>query len=343
MAARRKDRTGAACNGALGTARLAHLLQLAVLPRGMSQRPVPYVPPLARTAFRAGRNPNPNGCGPAAGSAGDYWWWRRALAAVRAPGSAFGGFKIQSALWARSVSLARAATGDGPLSSDAPTPWQHPDQSGSLIRAIAGKHGCEPDDDEPRRDGHLVSCKVEPSFLAATLGSFRFGGARAPLTDLALCTCQCEMCLTPRTMYSVICRDFFLTITPERWCLYCLCEGVGLASIGSPVCKADQKLCCIKSQGQGDLGPLMGDEGLCLSNQKCFCCSQAVQCIPTKPFIEICGKRVFGPEKPGGGGFPEIKMSGNGFGNAHETLESCQRDLAQAVANEDFLRKLKRK
>lgn len=40
----------------------------------------------------------------------------------------------------------------------------------------------------------------------------------------------------------------------RRWCIYCLCEGVGLASIGSPVCKADQKICCIKSQGQGDLG-----------------------------------------------------------------------------------------
>ena len=123
--------------------------------------------------------------------------------------------------------------------------------------------------------------------------------------------------------------------------MYCQCEGVGCATIGSPVCKADQKLCCIKSQGMGDLGPLMGEEGLCLSNQKCFCISQAIQCVPTKPFIEICGKRVFGPAKPGGGGLPEIKMSGNGFGNATETLESCQRDLAQAVANEDFLRELK--
>lgn len=81
----------------------------------------------------------------------------------------------------------------------------------------------------------------------------------------------------------------------------------------------------------------MGDEGLCLSNQKCFCISQAIQCIPTKPFIEICGKRVFGPAKPGGGGFPDIKVSGNSFGGEHETLESCQRDMAAAVANEDFL------
>ena len=43
----------------------------------------------------------------------------------------------------------------------------------------------------------------------------------------------------------------------------------------------------------------MGEEGLCLSNQKCMCLSQAIQCIPTKPFIEvasICKQRcrVFG-------------------------------------------------
>ena len=46
-------------------------------------------------------------------------------------------------------------------------------------------------------------------------------------------------------------------------------------------------------------GPVMGEEGLCLSNQKCMCLSQAIQCIPTKPFIEvasICKQRcrVFG-------------------------------------------------
>ena len=86
----------------------------------------------------------------------------------------------------------------------------------------------------------------------------------------------------------------------------------------------------------------MGDEGLCMQNSKCLCLSQALQCIPTKPFIECCGKRVFGPEKPGGGGFPSISMpaattAGSSFGNSNETLEDCTRDLAEAVANEDYL------
>ena len=86
----------------------------------------------------------------------------------------------------------------------------------------------------------------------------------------------------------------------------------------------------------------MGDEGLCMTNSKLFCISQAMQLIPTKPFIECCGKRVFGPAKPGGGGFPAVSMptattSGSSFGNSNETLEDCTRDLAEAVANEDYL------
>jgi len=100
---------------------------------------------------------------------------------------------------------------------------------------------------------------------------------------------------------------------------------------------------CIKSQGVGDCGPVMGDEGLCLANQKCMCLSQAIQCIPTKPFIEICGKRLYGPEKVGGAMpsmsdmKPPMPAAGGSFGNPVLTLETCQKDLAEAIANEDFL------
>ena len=71
------------------------------------------------------------------------------------------------------------------------------------------------------------------------------------------------------------------------WCVYCLCEGVGMGPVGSPCCKNDQKCLCLKSQGIGDLGPVAGDEGLCVSNAKSMCLVQAFQIIPTKPFIEV--------------------------------------------------------
>jgi hypothetical protein len=74
-----------------------------------------------------------------------------------------------------------------------------------------------------------------------------------------------EMCMRPgRPRLCVSCpapvfpcdlRDCWLTRgSPRRWCCYCLCEGFGLASIGSPLCKADSKMLCIKSQGVGDCG-----------------------------------------------------------------------------------------
>ena len=57
---------------------------------------------------------------------------------------------------------------------------------------------------------------------------------------------------------------------------------------------------------------------------------------------QICGKRVYGPEKKGGGlpsmsdMKPPMPQAGN-FGNPVLTLETCQKDLAEAIANEDFL------
>jgi hypothetical protein len=58
---------------------------------------------------------------------------------------------------------------------------------------------------------------------------------------------------------------------------------------------------------------------------------------------QICGKRVWGAgtAKP----FPSASSmkppmpppSGGSFGNPIFTLETCQKDLAEAIANEDFL------
>lgn len=77
------------------------------------------------------------------------------------------------------------------------------------------------------------------------------------------------------------------------WCVYCLCDGMGLGSVGSPCCKSDQKCLCIKSQGVGDLGPVGGDEGLCVANQKQMCLVSAFQFIPTKPFIEVRRLKIY--------------------------------------------------
>jgi len=62
--------------------------------------------------------------------------------------------------------------------------------------------------------------------------------------------CSCHF-LSCRQLLSI---DVWVAVC--RWCVYLGCSGYGLGSIGSPVCKADQKLCCIKSQGQGDIGAL---------------------------------------------------------------------------------------
>ena len=84
------------------------------------------------------------------------------------------------------------------------------------------------------------------------------------------------------------------------WCLYLGCTGVGLSELGAQLCSSQQKLLCLAQGAELNLTEVMGPNGLCLDNSRCLCIQSGRQIIPTKPFIEICGKRVFGAAKPSG-------------------------------------------
>ena len=84
------------------------------------------------------------------------------------------------------------------------------------------------------------------------------------------------------------------------WCLYLGCTGIGLTSITDQLCNAEQKLFCLAQSAELRLTDIMGSMGLCLDNSKCLCIQSGTQIIPTKPFIEVIGIRVFGSPKPSG-------------------------------------------
>eukprot|EP00282_Hemiselmis_andersenii_P015466 CAMPEP_0114124050 /NCGR_PEP_ID=MMETSP0043_2-20121206/8574_1 /TAXON_ID=464988 /ORGANISM="Hemiselmis andersenii, Strain CCMP644" /LENGTH=161 /DNA_ID=CAMNT_0001216911 /DNA_START=68 /DNA_END=553 /DNA_ORIENTATION=- len=120
------------------------------------------------------------------------------------------------------------------------------------------------------------------------------------------------------------------------WLIYLCCQGVGLGSIGSPLCSGKSKMLCVKQTGECDLTTdIMGDGGLCLGTQKCCCLVETCQFIPAKVFIELCGMRLVGGPKPGAG-----------FGNATPAVEmtdsaelaAINAELAAAVKSEDFER-----
>jgi len=77
------------------------------------------------------------------------------------------------------------------------------------------------------------------------------------------------------------------------WLIYLCCYGVGVGSIGSPLCNGKAKICCIKQAGECDLTTdIMGDGGMCLGSAKTCCLVEALQFIPAKFFIELCGMRL---------------------------------------------------
>ena len=87
------------------------------------------------------------------------------------------------------------------------------------------------------------------------------------------------------------------------WCLYLGCTGIGLAALGAQLCNSQQKCLCLAQGAEVNLTEIMGANGLCLENSKCLCIQSASQIIPTKPFIEVVGFRVFGAPKPSGQNF----------------------------------------
>ena len=84
------------------------------------------------------------------------------------------------------------------------------------------------------------------------------------------------------------------------WCLYLGCTGVGLTAITDQLCNSEQKLLCLAQSAELRLTDIMGQMGLCLDNSRCLCVQSGQQIIPTKPFIEVVGIRIFGPPKASG-------------------------------------------
>ena len=121
------------------------------------------------------------------------------------------------------------------------------------------------------------------------------------------------------------------------WCIYCVCGGYGKGAIPSckendVLCKGQQKCCCFKGSSEGLCAKFAGDEGICFGLSQFCCIISSFQFIPTKPFIEICGKRVCGSKKNA--------VAGSSFGYSGEDphISDLESELETAVKEQDFLR-----
>mmetsp|Transcript_46106 Transcript_46106/g.72167 ORF Transcript_46106/g.72167 Transcript_46106/m.72167 type:complete len:160 (+) Transcript_46106:39-518(+) len=120
------------------------------------------------------------------------------------------------------------------------------------------------------------------------------------------------------------------------WCIYLGCCGNGLGKIGNPIGKGEGKCLCIEQSGECRIGAVMGESGLCAQNNRCICFQNGMQIPPSKPFVEICGFRVFGAAKPAGAPKHPGQIFGGGFGS--ESVEGLQAELKEAIEAEDFIR-----
>jgi hypothetical protein len=128
--------------------------------------------------------------------------------------------------------------------------------------------------------------------------------------------------------------------TNTFWCCYIGCFGYGIGKVptckpGDVLCLGQGKICCVKEEGRGECGECGGSEGYCFGRSQYCCLENGCQIIPTKPFVEICGKRVYGPQKSGA-----VHAGGNfGYAGDDASIYRIQDELDDAVRQQDFLRK----
>mmetsp|Transcript_53592 Transcript_53592/g.111851 ORF Transcript_53592/g.111851 Transcript_53592/m.111851 type:complete len:160 (-) Transcript_53592:274-753(-) len=128
--------------------------------------------------------------------------------------------------------------------------------------------------------------------------------------------------------------------TNTFWCCYLGCFGYGIGKLpackpGDVICLGQGKMCCFKEEGKVTCGEFGGSEGFCFGRSQYCCLENGCQIIPTKPFVEFCGKRVWGAAKSGA-----VQDSGGRFGYSGDDEVACgiQDELHEAVKNQDFLR-----
>ena len=128
------------------------------------------------------------------------------------------------------------------------------------------------------------------------------------------------------------------------WCCYIGCFGYGIGKVpackpGDVLCLGQGKVCCLKQEGKGVCGECGGSEGFCFGRSQYCCLENGCQIVPTKPFVEFCGKRVYGPGKSGG----SVQDAGGRFGYRGDDAVTCgiQEELEEAVRRQDYLRTYK--
>ena len=131
--------------------------------------------------------------------------------------------------------------------------------------------------------------------------------------------------------------------TNTFWCCYLGCFGYGIGKIpackpGDIICLGQGKACCFKQEGKVECGEFGGGEGYCFGRSTYCCLENGCQIIPTKPFVEFCGKRVYGPQKSG-----SVQYAGGSFGYAGDdaVIGGMQDELSEAVRIQDYLRKFR--
>jgi hypothetical protein len=119
------------------------------------------------------------------------------------------------------------------------------------------------------------------------------------------------------------------------WLYYCGCCGVGKATCGDPYCQGKSKVCCI-AQDFKTTNFYNDTEGLCAGTNK-FCCLISNCILPApQPFVEVCGKRLCGHQKPADA---ESENVGDDLSNISvKTLRSQVKDALKSENYDEALR-----
>ncbi len=86
------------------------------------------------------------------------------------------------------------------------------------------------------------------------------------------------------------------------WILYLGCGGLGFSNVKSQLCNMQQRLLCLAQSGELRLVDLISSRTLLEDNSRYLCLQSGMQLLPSKPFIEILGFRICGPQKSIGKG-----------------------------------------
>ena len=85
------------------------------------------------------------------------------------------------------------------------------------------------------------------------------------------------------------------------WLVYLGCGGVGISNIVEQrLCTVDHKLLCLSQAAELRIVEVAGANALCHDSSRYLWFQSAYQLFPSKPFVELFGFRIFGPERSKG-------------------------------------------